>query len=324
MSYNNFHNPGGFATANQYAPPNGNNYAASSYGEGNDSLDFDLNCINPNAEPWEIAQQLSGGDRDIGSNYDMHRAFTQAQNMNVKIDEVSSRSMYEQANTTSRGGGTSLTTKLVAGAAGWAAMSYYQKHQKQQGKQVNHAFLKKMVAAIAMAQAVKMFNKHRSNGSFMGLGGHRDVDSAREAVAAEAAANAMQLVDQQAPADAKFQYNGAPPTGYGQQGGYNAPPPQFNSYNNQPNYGAPNYAQGNYMNAPPAVGYGAPPANFSGPPMGSFPGAPQPGYGAPPVNPSGPLMGGFPGGPQQGYNAPPAYGGNAGPGGFINPNQRKY
>lgn len=76
MNYNNFPNPGGFASGNQYAPPQ-QNYMPNACEESEDSLDFDLNSINPNAEPWEIAQQLSGGTRDINSHHDMHRAFSQ-------------------------------------------------------------------------------------------------------------------------------------------------------------------------------------------------------------------------------------------------------
>ncbi|KAI0244526.1 hypothetical protein L0F63_000270 [Massospora cicadina] len=270
-NYNNFPAPGGFANAYQ--------------GTQDDSadLDFDLASVNPNAEPWEIAQQLSGsGERDIGSNQFMQRAFNQAQGMKVDIDQATSRSMFEQTNVSSRGGGgTSFSTKLIAGAAGWAAMSYYQNQQRKQGHKVNHAFLKKMVAGIAMAQAIKMFNKQNSGGSFMGFGKKRDIEASREAVAAEAAATAMKLVDESVPQETQFgnQYNS--PANF--QAGYDAPPQQ--GYN-QPKYGAPSFPQGNYgAPAPPAGGaYGMPQGNFSVPPqgpMGGFPGGPQPNYGAP-------------------------------------------
>jgi hypothetical protein len=88
---------------------------------------------------------------------------------------------------------------MIAGAAAWAAMSWYINRQKQQGKKVNHQFLKKLVAGIAMVQAVKFVGNRTSGGGFGGLlgggSGSRDINS--RDVAAEAAAMSEKLVDEQ-------------------------------------------------------------------------------------------------------------------------------
>ncbi|KAI9296389.1 hypothetical protein K502DRAFT_176814 [Neoconidiobolus thromboides FSU 785] len=228
--------------------------------------------------------------------------------------------MFDQANVTARGGGgTSMTTKLIAGAAGFAAMNYYQNYQKKQGKTVHYAFLKKMVAGVAMAQAVKMFNKNTQGGSgFMGMGGKRDIEASREAVAAEAAANAMKLVDEQ----------------YGNQYGSGPNVPQGPGSYNPPNQG------GGYGGN--QGGYGQPPSYSSGPQGGSFGGDykdPQGGYGGNQGGYGG-NQGGYGGnqgnqggyGGNQGYPPQPGFPGQGnppsnnppGPGGFIDPSQRRY
>lgn len=347
MSYNQggFGGPVGFNSAPQ------NNFGQD---DSFDAIDLDLSSFDPNAEPWEIAQQLSGGERDIGSGQDLHNAFNQAYNMPVNVDINSARDMFNEASTTSRGGGkTNFSTKLIAGAAGWAAMSYYQSYQKKQGHKVNHAFLKKMVAGIAMAQAVKMYNKQSSKKTFMGMGGKRDVDPTRDAVAAEAAANAMKLCDDQFGAENQNnqyggqnnqyggqnnQYGNQPPMGNFPSGGYGGPPPGQD-------YKDPYGGSSNNFNHGPPGGYGAPAPvqNFNGPPGGySGPQPPNPGGynsgsgnfppsgygGGPPTMPNGPPTGFHqPPGPNnfnQPPGGPPPYNPAPGPGGFFNPNMPKY
>lgn len=290
-----------------------------------DAIDLDLSNFDPNAEPWEIAQQLSGGERDIGSSLDLRNAFQKANNIPVNVDANTARDMFNQASTTSRGGGkTSFSTQLIAGAAGWAAMSYYQSYQRKQGNKVNHAFLKKMVAGIAMAQAIKMFNNQSPTKNFMGMGGKRDLETSRDAVAAEAAANAMKLCDDQFGAEnqnnqfsGQNNYGNQPPMGNFPSGGYGGPPP---GQDFKPPFGGP---PNNTSYGPP----GGPPGGYSAPaPVQSFngpPGGPPGGYGVPQPNPGGynngpgsfpqgvpPMPGGppsgfpHPGGPPSGFPLP--------------------
>lgn len=322
------YNQGGYNAPMSFNPSN-----SYSQDDASEFLDFDVSSIDPNAEPWEIAQRLGGTDRDIGSGQELQKAFNQAQSMSVNLDANSARGMFNEANTTSRGGGgTSLSTKLIAGAAGWAAMSYYQSYQKKQGHKVNHAFIKKMVAGIAMAQAIKMYNKQSSGSSgFMGFGGGRkEIGASRDVVAAEAAANAMKLVDDQLGPEQSNNY-GQPPVGSNQSYGQN--------YSSQPSYGGPspnqNFNTQNSYGGPPQnsnyggpSGFGGPPLNQNyggyGPPQTGPGNYPQAGYNSGPTNmnngPPFPNQGGPGNFPNP--NGPPPY--NPGPGGFFNPNMPKY
>eukprot|EP00271_Cylindrocystis_brebissonii_P009655 TRINITY_DN24706_c0_g1_i1.p2 TRINITY_DN24706_c0_g1~~TRINITY_DN24706_c0_g1_i1.p2 ORF type:complete len:113 (+),score=30.20 TRINITY_DN24706_c0_g1_i1:162-500(+) len=46
--------------------------------------------------------------------------------------------------------------ELIAGAAGWAAMQAYEKHQKANGKPPSHAAVKELIAGFAASQVDKI------------------------------------------------------------------------------------------------------------------------------------------------------------------------
>ncbi|KAJ1921850.1 hypothetical protein IWQ60_006659 [Tieghemiomyces parasiticus] len=146
--------------------------------------------------------------------------------------------IYGAANSGERGlfggGETPFAWQAIAGAAGWQAMKWYEDKQKMQGQEVNHAFMKKAVAGIAMSQVMKLF------GQF----GVTDPKT-REAAASAAAANAMQMYDREVQASGGG-YGGNNEPGYGggynQGGGYGG----GNNYNQSGGYGeAAGYQGGN-------------------------------------------------------------------------------
>ncbi|KAK0549544.1 hypothetical protein OC845_003082 [Tilletia horrida] len=47
--------------------------------------------------------------------------------------------------------------ELVGGAAAFAAMKAYEDHQRKEGKPVNHAFAKELIAGFAGAEIDKLF-----------------------------------------------------------------------------------------------------------------------------------------------------------------------
>lgn len=69
---------------------------------------------------------------------------------------------------------------FIGGAAAWAAMNWYQNKNRNEGKNVSHGFLKKLIVAFAAAKAVKYAEKN-SSGFQQGLS--RDIieDATRNA-----------------------------------------------------------------------------------------------------------------------------------------------
>ncbi|KAJ2782299.1 hypothetical protein GGI15_002956 [Coemansia interrupta] len=61
-------------------------------------------------------------------------------------------------------GESKKTHQLIGGAAAWAAVNWYQNKSRNEGKKVNHGFIKKLVVAFAAAQAIKYWEKN--SGSF--------------------------------------------------------------------------------------------------------------------------------------------------------------
>ncbi|KAJ2748867.1 hypothetical protein IWQ56_007353 [Coemansia nantahalensis] len=62
------------------------------------------------------------------------------------------------------GSGKSKTThQLIGGAAAWAAFNWYENWKKNtKGEKVNHSFIKKLLTAVAVSQAIKIAEKRSS------------------------------------------------------------------------------------------------------------------------------------------------------------------
>ncbi|KAJ1656826.1 hypothetical protein IWQ61_003676 [Dispira simplex] len=206
--------------------------------------------------------------------------------------------VYSAAETTgergllSGSGHVPFAWQAIAGAAGWQAMKWYTNKQKHSGQAVNHAFMKKAVAAVAMSQAIKLLGR-------FGVGDKRTRDEA----ARGAATNAMEMYDREVGAD---------------NGGM-----MVTSTTNEPSmmgsgYGAPTAANhsapyGGGVPPQPSPYYTGPPSNGAYPPPGMPTGGPQD-YGE-----ASSYHGGGPGGfyaPQSSYGPPPPGGA---PGGFMMP-----
>ncbi|KAJ1676931.1 hypothetical protein EV182_007216, partial [Spiromyces aspiralis] len=116
------------------------------------------------------------------------------------------------------------------GAAAWIGTNWWFNRQKNMNKPVSHAGLKKFAAATAAAMAVKWWEK--SGGWQSGM--------SREAVAREAAQNAMLAYDAKHSQESQPQY----------QYNYNTAGGEASSYDN---FGAPqqNYYQGGGSGYPP-------------------------------------------------------------------------
>ncbi|KAJ1918141.1 hypothetical protein H4219_002782 [Mycoemilia scoparia] len=128
-------------------------------------------------------------------------------------------------------GKSPLSHQLLAGAAAWMGMKWWETKQRNENKPVSHAGKKKFAAAAAAALAVRFWEK--SGGWQSGI--------SRDVVAREAAQNAMLAYDSKHAAESQPQYNynystaggeAASFDGFGQQ----APPPQGGGgyYGNQP------------------------------------------------------------------------------------------
>ncbi|KAK4191671.1 hypothetical protein QBC35DRAFT_555658 [Podospora australis] len=57
-----------------------------------------------------------------------------------------------------------ISHELVGGAAAFEAMHLFEKEQRRSGKRVDHAFAKEALAALAGAEADKLFEKRRKSG----------------------------------------------------------------------------------------------------------------------------------------------------------------
>ncbi|CAD6563608.1 MAG: hypothetical protein TREMPRED_000010 [Tremellales sp. Tagirdzhanova-0007] len=212
--------------------------------------------------------------------------------------------------------------ELIAGAASFAAMREYEKHEERNGKPENYEFAKELIAGIAGAEVDKLIESKGLN----------EVDALRakheaKQNAAHALAQSQQYGNIQHSREA---YGGGGGGGYGQQGGY-----EQGGYGQQGGYDQGGYGQqGNFgggqggygplgggYGGPPGGGYGGPPVGGYGGPGGGYPGQGQPqmgGYGAPPGGQYvGTPSGGYGGPPGGGYGGPagPGYGGPPGPGG---------
>ncbi|KAJ2722316.1 hypothetical protein GGI07_003398 [Coemansia sp. Benny D115] len=76
------------------------------------------------------------------------------------------------------GHGKSKTShQLLGGAAAWAALNWYQNKSRNEGKKVNHSFIKKLLVAFATAQAIKYFEKN-SNSFQAGVSRERAIEAA--------------------------------------------------------------------------------------------------------------------------------------------------
>ncbi|KAJ1921851.1 hypothetical protein IWQ60_006660 [Tieghemiomyces parasiticus] len=262
-------------------------------------------------EPNSVEDAVAMLDNDPELQHMFQNASQQESSRSVTVDPNQCASAFEEVNQAASsgerglfgGGSTPIAWQAIAGAAGWQAMKWYENKQKMQGQQVNHAFMKKAVAAIAMSQAIKLFGQ-------FGVTDKRT----REAAASTAANNAMQMYDREVATSG----GGNNEPGYGggyNQGGGDYKQPGGPSYNQGGGYGE---AAGYQGGGGPQGGYGAPQGGYGGP-QGGY-GAPQGGYGGPQGGYGGP-QGGY-GGPQGGYGGPqggpggPPFGG---PGGFAPP-----
>ncbi|OMH81370.1 Protein lifeguard 1 [Zancudomyces culisetae] len=125
----------------------------------------------------------------------------------------------------SKSGSYSKMHALIAGAAAYQAVKYFENKQKKQGKKMSHSTLKKMVAGFAAAMAVKHFEK----------AGNMQAGLTRDVVAQQAADRAIVGLESQIADSSQPQYN------YSNYGGGEA-----SSYDNQGGYDQGGYNQGGY------------------------------------------------------------------------------
>ncbi|KAJ1994333.1 hypothetical protein H4R33_000294 [Dimargaris cristalligena] len=219
------------------------------------SIENAMAFINNNPEHQRLLEQAESqqheGSRGMGGGgIDPSQCESQFNQLN---NESTDRGLFSDSN-------TPFAWQAISGAAGWQAMKAFQKHQEQSGQPMEHSFMKKALAAIAMSQAVRLLGRFNVTDP-----------NKREAATREAAANAMQLYDREV----------------GSGGGGNAPnePGYGGGYQNQGGYGGNNnYNSGGYGEA----------ASYQGGGGGGY-GGPQGGYGGHQGGYGGP--GGF-GGPQ--------------------------
>ncbi|OLY82934.1 hypothetical protein AYI68_g2938 [Smittium mucronatum] len=127
-------------------------------------------------------------------------------------------------------GKSSKTHQVIAGAAAWQALKWYENKQKRSGKRVSHSTLKKMLAAFAAAKAVKYFE----------TSGNLQSGMSRDVVAQTAARDAVFAMESKFADDSQPQYT----YNDNDAGGEAASFDQFGSSNNNYNNNQPGYDQG--------------------------------------------------------------------------------
>ncbi|OMJ15175.1 Pesticidal crystal protein cry11Bb [Smittium culicis] len=126
-------------------------------------------------------------------------------------------------------GKSSKMHQVIAGAAAWQALKWYENKQKKSGKKVSHSTLKKMLAAFAAAKAVKYFE----------TSGNLQSGMTRDVVAQTAARDAVLAMETKYADENQPQYTYDNNTGYGEASTFD----QFGSGGNQGGYNQ-NYNQG--------------------------------------------------------------------------------
>ncbi|KAI7833493.1 hypothetical protein BX661DRAFT_178489 [Kickxella alabastrina] len=145
-------------------------------GRTGDANPFDF---DENMSVEDITRQLSGGSIDPAALSNVHvnqnsardlegfdmAGFEEFQNLvgqDGEFNEEGSRGMFGFGG--GNAGGKSKTShQLLGGAAAWAALNWYQTKAQNEGKKVNHGFIKKLLVAFAATQAVKYFEKSSHN-----------------------------------------------------------------------------------------------------------------------------------------------------------------
>ncbi|PVU98512.1 hypothetical protein BB560_005654 [Smittium megazygosporum] len=186
-------------------------------------MDFD---IDENMSIEQMISQIAGSDigiqninlsektgsRDIagaGDGFDisqLERNYQKLQNGDFDDDNdqgTGERGLFSSNN--SGGGGSKLSHQILAGAAAWLAIKWYQDNQRKSGKKVSHAGMKKFLGAFAAAQAVRMYDKRKNSSNGM----------SREAVANEAARSAVMGFESSTggPGQSVYKYNDNPRNG---------------------------------------------------------------------------------------------------------------
>ncbi|KAJ1963759.1 hypothetical protein H4R35_007211, partial [Dimargaris xerosporica] len=180
-------------------PPAPASYTDPGMGGGEESIEDALQMMDSNPEFQHLFSEASSAPRD-GS-----RSVANPDELAGMHNQV-----YEASRSTDRGlfsgGSVPFSWQMIAGAAGWQAMKWYNNKQHMSGQKVSHPFMKKAMAAVAMSQAIKLL------GSF-GINDKRS----RDAAAREAATNAMEMYDRE------VGLSGGGPGGYSNEPGYGPP-----------------------------------------------------------------------------------------------------
>ncbi|PVU96878.1 hypothetical protein BB559_002220 [Furculomyces boomerangus] len=201
----------------QFDIPEGENLSVSDYARIFSGGDMD-GLQNITVPEHVGARDLEGFDPD-----ELERNFQQMEQYGGSGD----RSIFNAGK-----GKSSGIQQVIAGAAAWQAVKWYETSQKKSGKKVSHSTLKKMVAAFAAAKALKYFQ----------TSGHMQSGMSRDVVAQNAARDAVLALETKQADDSQPQYNydyntsgGEASTfdSYGQGGNYN----QGGGYNQGGNYG---------------------------------------------------------------------------------------
>ncbi|PVU93182.1 hypothetical protein BB561_003423 [Smittium simulii] len=216
----------------------GYNNQGSNYDQGDD---FDL---DENMSVEQMAAVIAGGDVGL-SNIDIPDSVGSRDLEGFDINQLQKDfDMMEQSGGGSdRGffdagkGKSSTMHQVIAGAAAWQAMKWFENKQKHSGKKVSHSTLKKFVAAFAAAKAVKYFQ----------TSGNMQSGISREAVANQAARDAVLGLESKIADDSQPQYDYSNSAGQGEASSFDQFGAAPNSgYNN--NQGGYNNHQGGYNN----------------------------------------------------------------------------
>ncbi|KAJ2510638.1 hypothetical protein H4217_007775 [Coemansia sp. RSA 1939] len=244
MSYNNY--SGGYDNYGQqqggydnYGQQQGGYNQPQGQG-GYGGNDFDLSRFTGNETTEELANMMMGGseNRDVINNLGAYEEKARAlPDEDFSMDEFYSkygqmsenadRGIFGFGNSSNFQGESKTSHQLLAAA--WAALNWFQNKSRNEGKNVSHGFVKKLLVAFAAAQAVKYWEK--SSSSFQsGL--------PRDLVVEEATRNAIQVANIEYP-DTNTGYDYSKVAAQGSQAR------QFDdSFNND----SGNNYQGNYYN----------------------------------------------------------------------------
>ncbi|KAJ1997625.1 hypothetical protein GGI04_002108 [Coemansia thaxteri] len=230
----------GYDQGYNHGQPEG--YGQQSYGHGPEKpgmIDFDIDALNENDSPEDIARMILGND---DGNFDAVQGLEVTENSQRGLADFDMDSLEDSDRGLFSGfggghGQTKTSHQLIGGAAAWAAVNWYQNKARNQGKKVSHSFAKKLVIAFAAAQAIKYWEKN--SGSFQQGVRTRDLAVAEATRSASMAADIRFGADQAADTGYKYDYSAKGGEADSFDGGYGNQQQQHGGggYGNQQQYG---------------------------------------------------------------------------------------